>query len=439
MFAGGCDLATAEVVCADDSLAADELEDIIHALVDKSLVVAEHRGTELRFTQLQTLAHYGREKLAERGKAEQTRDAMAAHYARLCSGSAAAYTGAHQHAWLAAIDQEHDNLRAALEWAVAGNDAETALRIAGGASWTHWMTGTFTEGKRWIDEAFACAASGARAVDESTRALALMGRGLMNFLSGLPADSDADLAEALAVFRGRNEVDALALTYSFWAEFPHVFGDIAEARRRRVEVLAFYEGLPDDAFSIAARAYSAAMLGIFDSDLVAAEARYREAAAGFADGDRPVMRTVCLGMIADFDERAGRYPAAIEELDEAVELTDSLGPTELQRVTALTPCVGAAPEQRRDARRDRQPAGARGRPPAAKRFGALPRADRRRAAASTARTQRRSCRSRDRGPRAVPRGLAAPIRQSDRSGARDPFRRGGLLRGARRRRRRGGR
>jgi predicted ATPase/DNA-binding SARP family transcriptional activator len=327
VFAGGCDLATAEVVCADETLVADDLEDIIHALVDKSLVVAERRGTEVRFTQLQTLAHYGREKLAERGEAERVRDAMAAHYSRLCAGSAAAYTGAHQHAWLTAIDQEHDNLRSALEWVVANGDAETALGIAGGASWTHWMAGTFTEGKRWVDEAFACASASAsdREVDESTRALALMGRGLMNFLSGLPANSDADLAEALVIFRGRNEVDALALTYSFWAEFPHVVGDIEEARRRRLEVLAFYESLPDEPFSIAARAYSAAMLGIFDGDLEAAEARYREAAAGFSEGNRPVMRTVCLGMMADFDERAGRFRAAIEELDEAVELTGSLG------------------------------------------------------------------------------------------------------------------
>ena len=88
VFAGGCDLATAKAVCADETLLADDLDDLIHALVDKSLVIAQRRGDELRFTQLQTLAHYGQEKLAERGEAERIRDAMAAHYARLCSGSA---------------------------------------------------------------------------------------------------------------------------------------------------------------------------------------------------------------------------------------------------------------------------------------------------------------------------------------------------------------
>ena len=98
-------------------------------------------GDGVRFTQLQTLAQYGRERLTERGDAERIRDAMAAHFAELCAQSAAAFTGDGQRAWLTAIDQEHDNLRAALEWAVANDDAETALTIAGGASWPHWLRG----------------------------------------------------------------------------------------------------------------------------------------------------------------------------------------------------------------------------------------------------------------------------------------------------------
>ena len=44
VFPGGCDLATAEVVCADDVIAAADLADHLHALVDKSLVVAVPSG-----------------------------------------------------------------------------------------------------------------------------------------------------------------------------------------------------------------------------------------------------------------------------------------------------------------------------------------------------------------------------------------------------------
>ena len=179
VFPGGCDLATAEVVCADETVASADIADHLGALVDKSLVVAVRVGDGVRFTQLQTLAEYGRERLAERGDAVRIRDAMAHHFAALCAQSAEAFTGDVQRAWLTAIDQEHDNLRAALDWAVATDDAETALTIAGGAAWPHWLTGQVVEGRRWLDDAFACGGE-AREYDPG---LALTGRGLLDFLA----------------------------------------------------------------------------------------------------------------------------------------------------------------------------------------------------------------------------------------------------------------
>jgi tetratricopeptide (TPR) repeat protein len=321
VFPGGCDLGTAETICADATLAAAEIADIIGALVDKSLVIAVPAGGEVRFRQLQTLAQYGREKLAERGDSERIRDAMATHFARLGAGSAAAFAGDEQRAWLTAIDQERDNLRGALEWAVANDDAERALTIAGGASWPHWLAGTAVEGKRWLDEAFRCRGE----ASDRARALALTGRGLIDFQLGAPAGVDADLQTALAIFRGLGDVASMALTYSFYAEVAAARGDLIEGRRRRAEVLDFYLGLPDDPFVIAARAYSRAKLGILDGDLAQAERYYRQAAEGFSRIDRPMMRAMCLGMVADFDERAGNYTAAIHELEEAVETNDTLG------------------------------------------------------------------------------------------------------------------
>src|SRR5690606_27449127 len=104
--------------------------------------------------------------------------------------------GDRQRAWLTAIDQEHDNLRAALDWAVDNDDAETALMIAGGTAWPHWLRGGVPEGKRWLDDAFACEGD----ADERTKALALTGRGLLEFLLGQTQRSDQDLQEALEIF-----------------------------------------------------------------------------------------------------------------------------------------------------------------------------------------------------------------------------------------------
>src|SRR4051794_19073155 len=321
VFLGGCDLATAEAVCADESLDAANLGDIIQTLVDKSLVVAVPRGDELRFTQLQTLAQYGREKLAERGDAERIRDAMAAHYARLCARSATAYIGDDQRAWLMTIDQEQDNLRGALEWAVANDDAETALTIAGGVCWPYWLAGTSVEAKRWLDDAFRCEGE----VSARARALALTGRGLTSFQLGKPDGVDADLRAALDIFREHNDLGAISLAHSFYAEVAAARGDTDEGRRRRAELLDHYLRLPDSSFVVAARAYSRAKLAGLDGDLQQSEHYYREAAHGFGQIDRPMMLAMCQGIVADFDERSGNYRAAIENLDEAIATNDTIG------------------------------------------------------------------------------------------------------------------
>ena len=317
---GGCDLATAEAVCADENLAADDVADHLRALVDKSLVVAVPTGDGLRFTLLQTLAHYGRERLTERGDAVRVRDAMARHFANLCAQSAAAYTGDGQRAWLRAMDADHDNLRAALEWAIANDDAETAMLIAGGAAWPHWLTGMIVEGRRWLDEAFACRG----VVDERTRALALTGRGLLDFLAGVTESSDDDLATALEIFERHGDVQSMTLAHSFYAEQAAVRGELDEARRRRLVLLDLYGAAPDDPFACAARTYSLAKLALLDGDLVAAERHYRAATDGFGRLDRPVMSSICLGMVADFDELAGDYPAAIRTLEAAIATNEEL-------------------------------------------------------------------------------------------------------------------
>ena len=94
VFPGGCDLATAEAVCADETIAAADIADHLHALVDKSLVVAVPRGDR-------AAVHATPDARGVRqGEADRTRRRGAhratrwrRHYAELCAESAAAFTG----------------------------------------------------------------------------------------------------------------------------------------------------------------------------------------------------------------------------------------------------------------------------------------------------------------------------------------------------------
>lgn len=323
VFPGGCDLMTAELVCAGDDVPPEDVPDLVQALVDKSLVLAVPDGDDVRFSQLQTLVQYGREKLAERGDAGPIRDAMAAHFARLCARSATAYIGDEQRSWLRTIDVERANLRAALEWAIATDDADTALTIAGGASWSHWLAGMSVEGKRWLDDAFRCA--GAASATPKSRALALTGRGLLDFQAGARTDVDGDLEAALALFEQERDDAGVALASSFYAEVAAVRREVDEARRRRRHHLELCARQPAGPFTAAVIAYSEAKLAVLDGDLEAGERHYRAATAHFRTIDRPMMLSMCEAIVGDFDERAGDFAAAAERLEVAIAMNASLG------------------------------------------------------------------------------------------------------------------
>jgi tetratricopeptide (TPR) repeat protein len=185
----------------------------------------------------------------------------------------------------------------------------------------HWLAGTPTEGMRWLDDAFACDGS----PSQQTRALALTGRGILRSIAGDIPSADVDLQEAREIFGSYDDRDGLRFALSFYAETARMSGRVEEARARRNEALGVYPEDPDDPFVVGVRAYSHAILALLDNDLVEAEHNYRTAAEGFRTGGRPVMLAITLGFLADLDERNARYHAAAEELEEAVELAETVG------------------------------------------------------------------------------------------------------------------
>ena len=234
VFLGGCDLATAEAVCADETLDASDLGDIIQTLVDKSLVVAVPRGDDVRFTQLQTLAHYGREKLTERGDAERIRDAMAAHYSRLCARSATAYAGDEQRS---VADRRRPGARQPAGGARLGGRQRRCRN--GADDRRRGQLAALAGGQRRRDQALVRRRVSRAMVmsSERARALALTGRGLIEFQVGKPESVDADLGAALAIFRELDDIQAISLAHSFYAEVAAARGDIDEGRRRRLALL----------------------------------------------------------------------------------------------------------------------------------------------------------------------------------------------------------
>ncbi|HEX6737279.1 MAG TPA: adenylate/guanylate cyclase domain-containing protein, partial [Vicinamibacteria bacterium] len=132
VFAGGCTLEAAELVCNVGGDLALELLDGLASLVDKSLLRQSERADgEPCFVMLDTIREYGRERLEANGEAAAIERAHAAYYLALAEEAEQALLEPRQAAWLARLDEEHDNLRAALDWARAHGQAAVALRLAG--------------------------------------------------------------------------------------------------------------------------------------------------------------------------------------------------------------------------------------------------------------------------------------------------------------------
>ncbi len=142
VFVGGCTLQAIEVLCAalDTQPPAVSMLDGAASLIDKSLLrQTEQEAAEPRFVMLETIREYGREALEASGEAEVTRQAHAAYSLALAEVAELAWNGPQQAGWLARLEQEHGNLRAAMNWLLERGEAERALRL-GTALWWFWYT-----------------------------------------------------------------------------------------------------------------------------------------------------------------------------------------------------------------------------------------------------------------------------------------------------------
>ncbi|MEU9891184.1 ATPase [Sphaerisporangium sp. NPDC051011] len=168
VFAGDFDLEAARAVCADPGSGAglrrDQVESLLYALVDKSIVRRDDTGEGVRFHMLDTLRDYGAEWLRELGQEERTRRRHRDHYLDLARRFDAEWFGADQVAWYVRMRRELPNLRSALEFCLGDAQAEhpVGLDLAGRLTYFWIGCGFVAEGRHYLGRALAlCHAPGA--------------------------------------------------------------------------------------------------------------------------------------------------------------------------------------------------------------------------------------------------------------------------------------
>ena len=193
VFVGTYPIAAAEEVCGADL-------DGLAALVDASLL--KPVGDD-RILMLGTVREYAAEKLEASGEAGVRRERHARFFAALAE-QAYAHRFQAEAEWSARLDEDHDDLRAALDW-LEPNEPDLALELAGALGWFWLSRGLLAEGRARLSAALA--GSGATG---PIRARALVASGALVARHGDLAGGRAQLEEAIALWRELGDEDERA-------------------------------------------------------------------------------------------------------------------------------------------------------------------------------------------------------------------------------------
>jgi predicted ATPase/class 3 adenylate cyclase len=158
IFSGGFTLDLMTSACCDATISEFEGLDLLTSLVDKSLVQVKADGEDTRYSLLESMREYAREKLEHMGEYEATARAHAVAYAGFAERLEAERDTTRDADWIARAKPELDNVRSALQWATNGGDAVVGQRLAGALVST-WSRFAPAEGRHWIQTALQSVSS----------------------------------------------------------------------------------------------------------------------------------------------------------------------------------------------------------------------------------------------------------------------------------------
>lgn len=343
VFLGGWTLEAAEAVCGELPSTQYELRDasslpvtrtaelvkredvleLLTHLVEKSLVIVEEQAGAARYYLLETIRQYAREKLFEAGEAEPVRTRHLTFFLSLAEEAEPKLRTAAQLSWLARLDLEHDNLRAALKWAKGSGALEAGLRLTGSLARFWYLRGFWKEGREWLKGQLA-ALSVDQALTEPlarAKARALAGAGWL-------ADADGSeiplYAESLALCRQVGDrwgeayaLRGLVLINSNWT-------DLARAEAHLQASLAIFRTL-DDPWGLGLGFFGLGWIAISRDKIDMAALLWEEALRNFRHcGDRWGI-SVALGALGYLARLRGHYPQAADLTHESLALFRELG------------------------------------------------------------------------------------------------------------------
>jgi tetratricopeptide (TPR) repeat protein len=242
VFAGGWTLEAAEEVCSGDGIETYDVLDLLTQLLNKSLVVVvEHsQSGETRYRMLETIRQYAREKHLEAGSSETIRDKHLAYFVKLVQQAEPELYRSNQAYWFNKLEDELDNIRMSLEWALATN-TKSGLQIVS-IPWRFWNKGIYScEIGDWLRHLLENYEA-----EDTLRARALAVYSLSNLWLGSNPSITINFAEqSLQLARRLSDKQTEALCLAFLGVFNRLIGRASEGIPFLEESLTLYRDLAD--------------------------------------------------------------------------------------------------------------------------------------------------------------------------------------------------
>jgi predicted ATPase/class 3 adenylate cyclase len=156
VFVDGWTLEAAESVCESETISSVTRSDVLpllEQLINKSFVIKEESDNDARYRMLETIKQYATEKLIEANKSDLLRDQHLIYFLSLAENAAPHLIRPEQLEWLAQLDAEYQNLRAALEWALNKELPEMSMRLCNALGRFWGFRGYWREASQWISNA----------------------------------------------------------------------------------------------------------------------------------------------------------------------------------------------------------------------------------------------------------------------------------------------
>lgn len=183
VFRGGWSYEGARAVSGDPKTLS-----YLEKLRERSLIIEHESGSAMRFRMLETLREYAMDQSSPE-EADSVRAAHGAYFVRLAAEVERHLLTPDQRRWYALLDEELDNIRLALEWAIA-HDHPSALQLCS-SMWRYWTVRAYqAEGRAWLAQVLATADTGKPSWE-------LAGA---QFGAGLLANDQSDRREAVRLF-----------------------------------------------------------------------------------------------------------------------------------------------------------------------------------------------------------------------------------------------